>query len=77
MEMATKTAVKGCGATYAAYGRVFRVEEAGKAGTFWAAGRARGRPVAYLDKLGPRATRVEMQAALDRWAERHASRVRS
>lgn len=77
METATKTMDRVSGARYAAYGRVFRVEQAGKAGTFWAAGRARGRSVTYLDKLGPRATRQEMQAALDRWAQRHASRVRS
>lgn len=55
---------------YACYGRVYRAERAGRSGMWWGVGRARGRGPAYLDKLGPRATREAMQEALDGWAAR-------
>jgi len=56
--------------TYGAYGRVFRVERAGRSRMFWAVGRARGARAVFLDRLGPRRTRAEMQWALDAWAAR-------
>lgn len=62
------TAERAC--AYACYGRVYRVERSAMGGMFWAAGRARGLRAAFLDKLGPRMTRDEMQAALDAWAAR-------
>lgn len=53
---------------YARYGRVFRVERHRRTGAYWAVGRSRGTREMYLDRLGPRATRADMQAALDAWA---------
>ena len=55
---------------YACYGRVYRAERSGKSGMWWGVGRARGRRAAFLDKLGPRPTRGEMEAAMVRWADR-------
>lgn len=62
-------------ARYAAFERVFRVEQDAKTGRWWAVGHQRGRKPYYLDKLGSRATDEEMQSALDKWAARHGSRA--
>jgi len=60
--------------TYAAYGRVFGVERAGRSRMFWGVGRScRARPM-FLDKMGCRATREAMQEALDAWAARQGLR---
>jgi hypothetical protein len=60
--------------TYAAYGRVFGVERAGRSRMFWGVGRGRGARAMFLDKLGCRATREAMQEALDAWAARQGLR---
>ena len=62
-------------ARYADYGRLFRVERAGRSRLFWGVGRARGARAMFLDKLGPRETREAMQAALDAWAARRGLRA--
>ena len=59
---------------YASYGRVYRVERAGADRMFWAVGRARGLRAAFLDRLGPRQSREQMQEALDAWAARRGLR---
>jgi hypothetical protein len=53
---------------YLCYGRKFKVEKM-DTGDWCAVGRARGRPLYVLDKLGSRQTEIEMQAALDAWAK--------
>jgi len=53
---------------YLCYGRKFRVEKMAT-GQWQAVGRASGRPLYVLDKLGSRQTEIEMQAALDAWAK--------
>ena len=53
---------------YLCYGRKFRVEKMAT-GQWQAVGRASGRPLYVLDKLGYRQTEIEMQAALDTWAK--------
>ena len=53
---------------YLCYGRKFGVEKM-DTGDWCAVGRARGRPLYVLDKLGSRLTEIEMQAALDAWAK--------
>ena len=62
------------GRAYACYGRVFRAERYGASRMWWGVGRARGLRPAFLDKMGPRATREQMQAALDAWASRRGLR---
>ena len=77
-ELRTKNAGRGTKdagpRTYACYGRVYRVERAGAARMFWAVGRARGLRASFLDRLGPRQSREQMQAALDAWAARRGLR---
>ena len=50
------------------------VEKAGAARMFWAVGRARGLRASFLDRLGPRQSREQMQEALDAWAARRGLR---
>ncbi|HRR33983.1 MAG TPA: hypothetical protein P5026_07795 [Kiritimatiellia bacterium] len=78
-ELGTVNVERGCGCgrkrpsqnrSYAAYGRVFKVARAGRSRMYWAVGKARGARAMFLDKLGCRATRSEMQEALDAWAAR-------
>jgi len=77
-ELRTKNAGRGTKdagpRTYAAYGRVFGVERAGRSRMFWGVGRGRGARAMFLDKLGCRATREAMQEALDAWAARQGLR---
>lgn len=60
------------GRAYAGFGgRVFRVARAGRTRLWWAVGRGgRGVREMFLDKLGPRPRREEMQEALDGMAVR-------
>lgn len=53
------------------YGRTYRVARVKS--LYWARGAARGLRAHYLDKLGPRSTRAEMQAALDAMARRRGA----
>jgi hypothetical protein len=53
---------------YLCYGRKFKVEKM-DTGDWCAVGRARGRPLYVLDRLGSRPTESEMQTALDVWAK--------
>ena len=77
-ELRTKNAGRGTKdagpRTYAAYGRVFGVERAGRSRMFWGVGRAPAMQTMFLDRLGCRATRGEMQEALDAWAARQGLR---
>ena len=74
MSAAAAVAARPAARAYPCYGRVYRVEKAGAAGMFWAVGRARGLRAAFLDRLGPRASREAMQGALDAWAARRGLR---
>lgn len=69
--MPTTTETKTERRAYAAYGRVFRVEQLSKSWMYCAIGRGRGRKSMYLDKLGCHAAPEPMQTALDKWAERY------
>ena len=72
--MSAAVAERAAARAYACYGRVYRVERAGAARMFWAVGRARGLRASFLDRLGPRGTREQMQEALDAWAARRGLR---
>ena len=72
--MSAAVAERAAARAYACYGRVYRVERAGAARMFWAVGRARGLRASFLDRLGPRGTREQMQEALDAWAARRRLR---
>lgn len=69
--MPTTTETKTERRAYAAYSRVFRVEQLSKSWMYCAIGRSRGRKSMYLDKLGCRQTPEAMQSALDTWAKRY------
>ena len=71
---AAAVAARAAARAYASYGRVYRVERAGAARMFWAVGRARGLRASFLDRLGPRGSRDDMQEALDAWAARRGLR---
>jgi hypothetical protein len=58
---------------YPAFGRVFRVEQLSKGGTYYAIGRGRGHKAMILDKIGCRPKREDMQRALDGWATRRGT----
>lgn len=72
--MSAAVAERAAARAYACYGRVYRVERAGAAGMWWGVGRARGLRAAFLDRIGPRASREAMQEALDAWAARRGLR---
>ncbi len=72
--MSAAVAARPAARAYAAHGRIYRVERAGAAGMWWGVGRARGLRAAFLDRLGPRQSREQMQAALDAWAARRGLR---
>jgi len=72
--VSTAVAERPAARAYASYGRVYRVERAGADRMFWAVGRARGLRASFLDRLGPRQSREQMQEALDAWAARRGLR---
>ncbi len=72
--MSAAVAERAAARAYACYGRVYRVERAGADRMFWAVGRARGLRASFLDRLGPRQSREQMQEALDAWAARRGLR---
>jgi hypothetical protein len=55
--------------TYSNFGRVFRVERIGADRYWWAVGRSRGLRPMWLDRLGCRKEKGDMQATLDSWAQ--------
>lgn len=71
---AAAVAARPAARAYAAHGRIYRVERAGAAGMWWGVGRARGLRASFLDRLGPRGSRDDMQEALDAWAARRGLR---
>ena len=58
--MSAAVAERPAARAYASYGRVYRVERAGADRMFWAVGRARGLRASFLDRLGPRQSREQV-----------------
>lgn len=56
---------------YAAYGRVFRIEQTVRTGLWLAIGRGRGHKPMYLERLGCHADEAAMQGALNKWAAKY------
>lgn len=61
-------------ALYAAFGRIFRVEQNESTKRWHAIGRADGMSAYALDKIGDAPDRDGMQVKLDQWAKRQGCR---